>query len=233
MADGNEEPEEPRGRHKATVDKTEEEKSPLEKLGLEYIELHNECLRGSLAGVKACIEGGADLNKKDSAGRTALMIAAHNGEELICRTLLDNGAEIKENGEDIASKELGLTTLHFATGHTRFHVNIMRELINCGADVNKKDGSGFTPLMKAVMSSNEKIVKLLLDSGADKTPSVTKGLVEDYTAYDFVGHIAYDKRQIIGKMIEPDAYTPSYGRVPKPPSRVAVPGSPLPIHGAA
>ena len=40
-------------------------------------------------------------------------------------------------------------------------------LIEMGADVNKKDKHRWSPLMMAVRFRNHKIVKILLDNGAD------------------------------------------------------------------
>ena len=43
----------------------------------------------------------------------------------------------------------------------------VRSLISRGADVNKKDKYGWSPLMVAVYVRNHVIVKILLDNGAD------------------------------------------------------------------
>ena len=40
-------------------------------------------------------------------------------------------------------------------------------LIEIGADIDKKDGAGWTPLMESIMDDMPEISKMLLDAGAD------------------------------------------------------------------
>jgi ankyrin repeat protein len=49
-------------------------------------------------------------------------------------------------------------------------VNVVRLLLNAGAEVNPKDERFDTPLMRAAFYCNENVVKLLLDAGAEVNP---------------------------------------------------------------
>lgn len=47
------------------------------------------------------------------------------------------------------------------------HAACVKTLIAAGADVNQKDGTGFTPLMWAVFCGHQAVVQTLIDAGAD------------------------------------------------------------------
>jgi len=176
---------------------------PLE-LGVEFIELHNECLRGDDEGFKALkklLDDGADVNQEDACGKTALMIAARHGELEIAELLLQRGALV-----DKTTKEMGFSTLMWACGHTWKHRNIARWCLERGADVNGTDHNGWTPLMKAVLAGNPDLVKLFVEHGADKTATVVDGLVDKpHTALDLVQYIAPENRESITKLLKIDS----------------------------
>lgn len=60
-------------------------------------------------------------------------------------------------------------------GHEQDGVEAVRASLAAGGDVNERDRSGWTPLMHAALECRAKIVKLLLDSGADPKLSGKKG----------------------------------------------------------
>ena len=57
----------------------------------------------------------------------------------------------------------GKWLVHVEHGHT----HVVQLLIERGADLNKVDDEGETPLIKAASSSRKYVVKVLLDGGAD------------------------------------------------------------------
>ncbi|MCU7812553.1 MAG: ankyrin repeat domain-containing protein, partial [Candidatus Thiodiazotropha sp. (ex Notomyrtea botanica)] len=71
----------------------------------------------------------------------------------------------------------GLSPLSFAKNDE----NVIRTLVKLGADVNKADEDGQTPLMYSIKDGEDR-VKLLLALGADKTIKDKEG----NTAYDLV-----------------------------------------------
>ncbi|UKZ53982.1 hypothetical protein TrVGV298_007786 [Trichoderma virens] len=115
---------------------------------------------GHHAIVKVLVENGADIEAKDSMGRTPLSQAAENGHEAIVKLLVEKGA-------DIEAKDLfGQTPLSQAAENG--HEAIVKLLVENGADIEAKDGVfGRTPLLWAIESGHEAIMQLLVEKGAD------------------------------------------------------------------
>ncbi|KAL1515862.1 hypothetical protein AB1Y20_002477 [Prymnesium parvum] len=127
----------------------------------------------------ACLEGGAnaasevarlvydekvDVNELDSVGRPALWVPCRYGDPQVAKVLLDNGAKV-----DFTFKAKGGNLLLQSAGDSPGHVDVARMLLERGADVNQGDVFGMTPLMTACLARNERMVKLFLSYGADKT----------------------------------------------------------------
>lgn len=55
--------------------------------------------------------------------------------------------------------------IHYSAKMEQPH--LARELLKRGVDVNSKDGDGMTPLLFAVMKSNDELIELFLEHGAD------------------------------------------------------------------
>jgi hypothetical protein len=72
---------------------------------------------------------------------------------------------IAEKGNSREDLPPGLTFLHLAA--TARRPEIIKLLVDAGADVTAKDNQGGTPLGYAVFMANAETVKVLLDSGAD------------------------------------------------------------------
>ncbi len=126
------------------------------------------------------IAHGAEVNNVDIGGQTALIAAAGNGydNEAIVRLLIKHGAKVgarsNESGPRVQNGPIligGLTALHLAAVG---NFGATKALIDAGADVNVLDCRKATPLVFAVATdhANPKIVKLLLDRGADPKPAV-------------------------------------------------------------
>ena len=101
----------------------------------------------------------ADANKRDSQGRTKLMLAAKEGDIALIENLLYSGAEINARDED------GWTALMHAA---RFQKNadVTKLLLYKGADRAIKNKYGITALM--------------LSSGYSENPEVVSTLLETY-----------------------------------------------------
>ena len=143
--------------------------------------------------VKMLLEAGAEINARDKYGKTALF-AVLNGYEYnqheenisVINLLLNAGADVNTKGCDTYGHE-GRTPLTLAVKHDNpspdfkeFHAQYgtkfaditpeaVKLLLNFGADVNLRDGDGFTALMYAVNGRypNSEVIKILLDAGAD------------------------------------------------------------------
>jgi rhomboid family GlyGly-CTERM serine protease len=116
-----------------------------------------------LPTVRALIANGADVNSADRYGNTPLQLAAGGRDETATtatRMLLDAGADVTARRGDS-----DLTALHYAawTGNGA----TVLTLLSAGARVNDADGSGWTPLTRAMLYGRPDVVEALLAGGAD------------------------------------------------------------------
>ena len=105
------------------------------------------------------------VNRQDSNGRTLLYHAVNQGNVAAVKALLANGAKI-----DMRSGNNYHTELIAAVSRERPNVEIVRTLINAGADVNARDKDGASVLIYAVHHNRaEETAKILINAGANKT----------------------------------------------------------------
>lgn len=107
------------------------------------------------------------------------MRAAIAGDVTVLQEMVDTHG--RDSLDCIATS--GCTALHRAASHG--HVNAVRQLLGCGANVNQHDGDGQTALSAAVMSGHLEVVKVLIAHGAD--PNILKSS-GDTTLYDAAFH---------------------------------------------
>ena len=105
------------------------------------------------------LEGGYDLDSKDSYGRTPLSYAARNGHEAVVRLLLENGAKLETKSNN------SQTPLSYAAENG--HEAVVRLLLENGAELETKNNDGQTPLSYAARNGHEAVVKLLLELDAE------------------------------------------------------------------
>jgi len=94
--------------------------------------------KGNTGEVRAWLENGQEVDKADTYGNTALLLAAEKGFLPVCQLLIEFGAEPNHSNTAV-----GWGALHFAAyeGHTE----VIKLLLDCGADPDKVDNSGDTP----------------------------------------------------------------------------------------
>ncbi|KNH08255.1 Ankyrin repeat [Candidatus Burkholderia brachyanthoides] len=97
-----------------------------------------------------------DLEKLDSAGENAMMLAALNGDATFVNLLIAKEAEVNKKG---------WTPLHYAA--TNGHDDIVKILLDHSAYIDAASPNGTTPLMMAARGGHLSTCKLLLDEGAD------------------------------------------------------------------
>lgn len=105
-------------------------------------------------------QGHAPVNAETKAGNTPLMLAVRSDLLKTSKSLLRRGAEV--NDQDIFRK----TALHHGCDNENENVELIQALLDAGADKNKADTLGATPLALACNKGHAGIVKLLLERGA-------------------------------------------------------------------
>lgn len=122
--------------------------------------------------VARLIAAGADVNAVRD-GRTALLMAAMFGNTAVADLLIDNGADIEK-----PEKSTGYTPLMAAAQQGL--VDLVKHLVEKGADVNASDimgttPSGKTPLLAAMEGKHYATALYLLDKGASAGRTNMKG----------------------------------------------------------
>lgn len=121
--------------------------------------LHDAVSAGDGAQVSALINSGTNVNVRDPAGRTPLLIACTEGDVAIAAFLLDAGANA--NAADVA----GETPLHVAAEQGHGPLTIV--LLEHSANVSARDARGRTPLHLAALRNQPAVINALLSAGAD------------------------------------------------------------------
>ena len=115
--------------------------------------------------LNALADAGADKFATDYSGRNALHLAAMHGNGRTLTRAVSLGLDID------AKDKVGRTALeivfemNFIKGPKA--VNVVKRLLNLGANPNRLGANGETLLMKAVREGEHSFVSSLLDSGAD------------------------------------------------------------------
>jgi ankyrin repeat protein len=164
----------------------------------------------SLETVKALLEGGVDINQTTEYGWTPLLVATQNRFYQLGSYLLDRGADPNKGNNG------AWTPLYLAVDNRNIeggdypvrkgdmdHLDFIKKLIDKGADVNARlkdstesrtvftnqwlDENGATPFLRAAMSSDLEVMRLLLAQGAD--PKIAT--VGDVTALQVAAGIGW------------------------------------------
>jgi ankyrin repeat protein len=164
----------------------------------------------SLETVKALLDAGVDVNQTTEYGWTALLVATQNRFYQLGSYLLDRGADPNKNNNG------GWTPLYLAVDNRNIeggdypvrkgdmdHLEFIKKLLDRGADVDARmkdstetrtvftnqwlDEDGATAFLRASMSSDLEVMRLLLAHGAD--PKIAT--VGDVTALQVASGIGW------------------------------------------
>ncbi|XP_051533099.1 ankyrin repeat and KH domain-containing protein 1-like isoform X2 [Myxocyprinus asiaticus] len=117
------------------------------------------CAGGFLDVVKVLLKEGANIEDHNENGHTPLMEAASAGHVEVAHVLLEYGAGINTHSNEF--KESALTLACY-----KGHLDMVRFLLEAGADQEHKTDEMHTALMEACMDGHVGVARLLLDSGA-------------------------------------------------------------------
>jgi len=131
------------------------------------------------------LQFGADPNPVTSGERTPLLIAAHESCEELVRLLLDHGAD--RAAADATNR--GMTVLHYSS--CQGHTDLVRLLIDAGANLNTPDSKGYTALHLAAEWGELEVVRILLKAGADICLKNHDGFTPEYVEPD--PHVVSDE----------------------------------------
>lgn len=149
--------------------------APLSQAAPSTQQLFKAIKNGDVAKVQKFINEGADIhatNKKD--GRTPLHYAAYHSQEIV-KLLIEAGADVH------AIDQYGRTPLHSSVD--AYHgVETANLLLEEGADINATDKTNETPLHRAATADKPKMVKFLIDKGANIHELVKQESRDGYTA---------------------------------------------------
>jgi len=121
--------------------------------------LARACENASESMVNRLLEAGANPNAAEANGLTPLMTAARTGNLNVVKALLFRGANV--NAAAVTTHE---TALMWAVAER--HLDIVRTLVEKGADVHPRPQQAFSPLMAAAENGDIETAKVLLAAGA-------------------------------------------------------------------
>ena len=108
--------------------------------------------------VRLLVDAGVNINYQDAGGETALHVAARLGHEE-CALMLIQGSEDQRINIELAENTYGWTPLFIAC--VDGHLNVVKMLIERGADARKPDISGWLPQEHAALRGHLDIARFL------------------------------------------------------------------------
>jgi ankyrin repeat protein len=201
---------------------------------------------GLVETARTLLAAGAEVDRADNRGGTALHLAARHGHVQVMRVLLEAGAEVDrrggqeykgplplylaaayghveamrvllEAGADARSTaDIGTTALHGAA--SRGQVEAMRVLLQAGAEVDQVDSKGCSALHLASYSGRVDAIRLLVQRGADPNRASTNGSTPLSVARTKLQYAAAQALEQLGA-------TQSNVPAPPPPPHIPPPGA--------
>jgi ankyrin repeat protein len=199
---------------------------------LAYTPIESAARNGQLDAVKLLVERGAEIDKENSIGSTALIGACISAHQDILLYLIQSGATINH------ADNQGQTALHYlcryakhwdgnvitqtidgktpALLNTKFqdYTKVFNTLLEKSADVNLLTGYGYTPLHLAAESNTPSFIQALFGKGAVVNAQNAKGFSPLHAASDKGNLEACIELIACGadiNIIDKDGFTPILG----------------------
>jgi ankyrin repeat protein len=150
--------------------------------------LHTAAVAADIGTLRALLDAKVDVNARDAADFTPLMVAASNGSVEAVKLLLSRGARVNDvsgAGEVVIHAPARVKNGTLALGSFTAlllaapagSAELVKTLIDAGADVNATDIRGMTPLMLAVATDHYDLnkIRLLLHTGANLNVTTPEG----------------------------------------------------------
>jgi len=134
--------------------------------GLGYTPLYLAATKGNVAIIQALVDAGADIEGRITTGWTPLAAAILEGHETAVDYLVQSGANI----DKALCGQWKNTPLHVAASAKQPSKNICEILLRSGANPNKQNKEGYTPIMLAAQRGRNDVIKTFIRYGA--TPNV-------------------------------------------------------------
>jgi uncharacterized protein len=127
------------------------------------LDLFEASALGDVDRLRDLLDGGADPNEFAPDGFTPLTLAAFFKHPAAVRLLLERGAEVHQRARH---EQIKVLPIHSAAANGG-SVEIVRALLDAGADVNAQQPGGFRAIDAARQEGHEELERLLLDRGAE------------------------------------------------------------------
>jgi ankyrin repeat protein len=118
---------------------------------------------GDTERLRELLDGGAGPNDFAPDGFTPLTLAAFFKHPDAVRLLLERGADVHQRARN---EHLRVLPIHSAAANGG-SVEIVRDLLDAGADVNARQPEGFRAIDAARQEGHEELERLLLERGAE------------------------------------------------------------------
>ncbi len=131
------------------------------------------CTSGCTKTAELLLNAGSDVNEVSNDKTNGLMYAVNNGFINMVRFMTDMGLDINSQNEKgqnaliyAVAKEKDMFSFN-REEDLQLQLDMIKELLKYGADINQRDAFGNTALTHAVYRGNIDVVRLLLENNAD------------------------------------------------------------------